>query len=184
MFLRFQHNGTLAEASPVEYGQHEYVWYHAPADYSAQKMYILDGTQVRVANSEEEKQVLLEQKKRALLQQLAIMVDDKRMQSAPLFPGKEREYLYKSNIVANASKAEPAEDAFGYALLSYEAKARGVSLDALVSVIKEKSLEAHQWLGKVAGFHVVAKDKIAQAATLQDLETCYQALLAELAVLA
>ncbi|MCY7294199.1 hypothetical protein [Alteromonas sp. a30] len=180
MYLRFNEDGTLAEASPVVYAQDDYTWYDAPENYTTNDIYVLQDGQVRAANAEEQKSVLLTQKKRLVLKQLALMIDEKRMQSVDFYPGKEREYAYKTNLIASATTDCATEGSFGYALLSQEAQARGVSVDDLTRMIKEKSFEAHERLGKLAGFHVAAKEKVEQATSILALEAVYQTLLAEL----
>jgi len=180
MFLRFNEDGTMAEASPIQYDVQRYAWFDAPEDFTQNTVYLLQGNTVRQANSEEQQAALLQQKKQVLMQRLAILIDDKRIGTAAVLPGKEREYVYKTNLVSSYQEGALKPDSPGYVLISDEAEARGVSVEEMVSLIKAKSLSAHKQLGALAGFHVRAKGQLAESGTIEALDAKYQELLDEL----
>lgn len=180
MFLRFNEDGTMAEVSPVKYDVQRYTWYDSPEGFTEKSMYILQGETVRQANTEEQNSALLQQRKHVLTQRLAILIDDKRIGTSAVLPGKEREYVYKTNLVSSYQEGSLTPDSPGYVLIADEAEARGVSVEEMVNLIKAKSLSAHKQLGALAGFHVRAKAKLAKSTTMEALENQYQELLDEL----
>lgn len=180
MFLRFDQSGLLAEASPAKYASDKYTWFNAPQDFDSSSLYVLENGQVTLATAEQQTAATLSSRKERLLQQLEMMVDDKRMNSTNILPGKEREYAYKSMLVSTVAMNSLSENSPGYALLSHEAEARGISIDELVTMIRLKSLESHQRLGVLSGFSVKAKQNIDNAPTIDELDTVYQSLLTEL----
>ncbi|WCR54464.1 MAG: hypothetical protein PG981_001486 [Wolbachia endosymbiont of Ctenocephalides orientis wCori] len=171
IYMRFE-NGKQVETKTLSEGEG---WYELPKNFDLQKMYRLtEGGEIVERSKEDIERDLLHNSKLCALNCLNMYFDRYANRYAGYSHAKAKSYEMQAKIAENILASGPNEK--DTKIIEPLAKVRGISVIEMARLIQEKAKKAIIGIAKCEEMEDIAKKKIMEAQTQEELQNFLNSL--------
>ncbi|WP_353287830.1 hypothetical protein [Wolbachia endosymbiont (group B) of Gerris lacustris] len=171
IYIRFE-NDKQVETTTLESKPTENDWYEAPEDFDWQKSYCLtEGGKIAQRSQEDMEMELLENAKFSALSNLRAYYDNHTHQYAGHSHQKAKSYEIQAKAAKSILAAPESIDEKDKEIIEPLAKARGITVIEMARIIEEKVKKAVKAIIKCEELENLAKRKIEEAKSENELKT-------------